>query len=120
MPEQKALFSSQIVNDPGEAPLFIHSRVTGDIAEMSLLRRSLLFTELSMIAHNDSNEAQRAINAIKFILRTLNNHAVERLNCWHGFLSELGWFRLNPFSDNRIHEYIESLADIVEKKERKR
>ncbi len=66
MPEQKASFAPQTISDPGEVPLVIYSRVTGNIAEMSLLRRSLLFAELSMIAYNDSNEAQRAVNAIGF------------------------------------------------------
>lgn len=66
MTEQKTPLTPELISDPGEVPLRIHARVTEEIAEMSLLKRSLLFAELSMIAYNDENEAQRAVNTIGF------------------------------------------------------
>lgn len=48
------------IEDPGEVPLVIHSDVTTPIAELSFLRRSLLFAELSMISYNDEAEATGA------------------------------------------------------------
>lgn len=55
-----------VIRDPGEVPLTLHSHVTGPISQLSLLRRSLLFGELSMIAYNDPEEAARAVNAVGF------------------------------------------------------
>ncbi len=55
-----------IVTDPGERPLVIHSTVGGPIAELTFLRRSLLFAELAMISYNDESEARRAYRAIGF------------------------------------------------------
>ena len=54
----------QVVADPGEVPLTIHSRVTGPIDSLSFLERSLLFAELAMISYNDPSEAERAGEAI--------------------------------------------------------
>jgi triacylglycerol lipase len=56
----------KLVQDPGEVALVLRSRVTGPIAEMSFLRRSLLFAELSMIAYNDQDEATRAAECLGF------------------------------------------------------
>ena len=56
----------QVVSDPNEMPLEFHSRIHTHIANYSLLRKSLLFSELSMIAYNDPNEAERAVNLIGF------------------------------------------------------
>ncbi|QDV45008.1 Lipase (class 3) [Stieleria neptunia] len=56
----KSVESINGVQDPGEVPLVIHSAVRGPIAEMSFLRRSLLFAELSMISYNDDAEARAA------------------------------------------------------------
>lgn len=58
--------AQNVVSDPGERPLVLHSRVDGPIAEMSFLRRSLLFAELSMVAYNDEDEARRAAKVIGF------------------------------------------------------
>ena len=49
--------AEKVVKDPGEVPLVIHSDVTGPIAEMSFLRRALLFAELAMVSYNDEAEA---------------------------------------------------------------
>lgn len=56
----------QTIQDPNELPLILHSRVNEPVSNLSLLRKSLLFAELSMIAYNDSNEAERAVNLIGF------------------------------------------------------
>jgi len=57
---------ARVVKDPGEEPLVVHSNVTGPIAELSFLRRSLLFAELAMIAYNDEDEARRAATLAGF------------------------------------------------------
>lgn len=49
-----------VVQDPGEVPLVIHSNVAGPIGEMSFLRKSMLFAELAMISYNDEAEATAA------------------------------------------------------------
>ncbi|WP_182870097.1 lipase family protein [Rhodopirellula sp. JC639] len=54
------------VQDPGEVPLVVHSVVSGPIAAMSFLRRSLLFAELSMIAYNDEAEVKAAAAIVGF------------------------------------------------------
>ncbi len=56
----------KIIQQAGEEPFALHSEVRGPIRAMSILRRSLLFAELSMIAYNDSYEAQVAAAAIGF------------------------------------------------------
>ena len=66
MPESRNNLSAQLIQDPNELPLIFHSRVNEPISNLSLLRKSLLFAELSMIAYNDSNEAKRAVNLIGF------------------------------------------------------
>jgi len=62
----QSLDQCRIIQEPGEEPLLLHSRVTGSVSEMSLLMKSLLFAELSMIAYNDADEANRAAAAIGF------------------------------------------------------
>lgn len=56
----------QIVQDLGEEPLSLYSRVTGRIAALTFLQRALLFAELAMIAYNDELEARRAATLIGF------------------------------------------------------
>lgn len=56
----------KVVQDIGEAPLELYSRVDGPIAAFGFLEKSLLFAELAMIAYNDADEAQRACRAIGF------------------------------------------------------
>ncbi|WP_164100858.1 lipase family protein [Candidatus Laterigemmans baculatus] len=56
----------RIVQDVGEVPLELHSRLAGPIAALGFLEKSLLFAELAMIAYNDLDEAQRACRAIGF------------------------------------------------------
>jgi triacylglycerol lipase len=58
--------TSGSVKDPGEMRLVLHSRVTGPIAEMTFLEKSLLFAELAMISYNDEDEARRACAIIGF------------------------------------------------------
>ncbi|MEO1618211.1 MAG: lipase family protein [Planctomycetota bacterium] len=48
------------VKEKGEVPIVVHSDVNSPIAEMTFLRRSLLFAELAMIAYNDELEATAA------------------------------------------------------------
>ncbi len=55
-----------VVSDPGEAPLVIHTRVDGPVAELTFLQRALLFAELAMIVYNDESEARRAGEVIGF------------------------------------------------------
>ncbi|MEM0927565.1 MAG: lipase family protein, partial [Planctomycetota bacterium] len=54
------------VKEPGEVPVVVHSRVAEPIAELSFLRRSLLFAELAMIAYNDVEEATAAASIAGF------------------------------------------------------
>ena len=56
----------RVVQDPGERPLEIHSDVSGPIADLSFLRRSLLFAELAMITYNDEAEATMAASLAGF------------------------------------------------------
>jgi triacylglycerol lipase len=64
----------QIVQDPGEQPLVLYSRVRRPLASLSFLRRSLAMAELAMIAYNDQDEAQRAAAAIGFSEAQLLEH----------------------------------------------
>lgn len=57
---------TQVVQDPGERPLILHSKLDGPIAEKSFLHRALLFAELAMVAYNDEDEARRAAETIGF------------------------------------------------------
>ena len=57
---EDAIEAIDTVQDPGERPLEIHSKLSGPIAELSFLKRSLLFAELAMISYNDQDEAKRA------------------------------------------------------------
>lgn len=63
---EHAIDALDTVQDPGEVPLQIRSRLDRPIGEMSFLKRSLLFAELAMIAYNDPDEAERAIKKIGF------------------------------------------------------
>ena len=63
-----------VVQDPGEVPIVVHSSVQGPIAEMSFLRRSLLFAELAMIAYNDEREATAAATIAGFDHVTYYDH----------------------------------------------
>ncbi|QDV57426.1 Lipase (class 3) [Rosistilla oblonga] len=56
----------KVIHDQGEKPLIVHSELRGPIRELSFLRRSLLFAELSMISYNDEREAREAAEAIGF------------------------------------------------------
>jgi triacylglycerol lipase len=60
----KAIKSAATVQDLGEMPLVIQSKLTGPIRELTFLQRSLLFAELSMIAYNDEQETKRAAEII--------------------------------------------------------
>ena len=56
----KTVVRKNVVQDPGEVPVVVRSAVSGPIEELSFIRRSLLFAELSMIAYNDEVEARAA------------------------------------------------------------
>ena len=64
--EKENDLTAQVVSDPNEMPLVFHSHINTNISNYSFLRKSLLFAELSMIAYNDPNEAERAVNLIGF------------------------------------------------------
>lgn len=49
-----------------ERKLNLKSKLTGPIANMSELRKSLLFAELAMIAYNDDAEVREAVSVIGF------------------------------------------------------
>jgi triacylglycerol lipase len=53
-----------VIQQDGEEPLELHSELRGPIRGLSLLRRSLLFAELSLIAYNDYAEALAAATVI--------------------------------------------------------
>ncbi len=63
---EDAIGAIDSVQDPGERPLEIHIRLTGPIADLTFLQKSLLFAELSMIAYNDEDEARRACKIVGF------------------------------------------------------
>lgn len=63
---EKAIESIDAAHDPGERPIVVHSKVTGPIADLTFVERSLLFAELAMIAYNDRDEAGLAARAIGF------------------------------------------------------
>ena len=53
MIENESSLKQQIVSDPNEVPLILHSRINQPISDLSLFQKSLLFAELSMISYND-------------------------------------------------------------------
>lgn len=61
---ERAIQAVDTVQDPGERPLVLHSRLTGPIRDLTFLQKSLLFAELSMIAYNDEDEARRACDIV--------------------------------------------------------
>ena len=61
---EKAIKGMDTVQDPGEVPLVIHSRLGGPIRGLTFLQRSLLFAELAMVSYNDEDEARRAAEII--------------------------------------------------------
>ncbi|MCC9601062.1 lipase family protein [Stieleria sp. JC731] len=63
---QQISVDGNVVHEVGEQPLVLHSKLDGPIAELSFLRRSLLFAELSMIAYNDDAEARAAASVVGF------------------------------------------------------
>ncbi|QDT03913.1 Lipase (class 3) [Rubripirellula lacrimiformis] len=63
---EDAIGAVDTVQDPGEVPLHIHSRLTGPIRDLTFLEKSLLFAELAMIAYNDEDETRRACQILGF------------------------------------------------------
>ena len=61
---EDAIQAADRVQDPGEAPLVLHSKLEGPIRDLTFLQRSLLFAELAMITYNDEDEARRASEII--------------------------------------------------------
>lgn len=55
---------AKVIHDRGERPLVVHTELTGPIRELSFLRRSLLFAELSMLSYNDERETREAAAAM--------------------------------------------------------
>jgi triacylglycerol lipase len=72
--ENRPTSKPQVVQDAGEQPLVLYSRVRRPLAKLSFLRRSLALAELAMIAYNDQAEAQRAAAAIGFFEAQLLEH----------------------------------------------
>lgn len=63
---EEAIKRVDTVQDPGERPLVIQSKLDGPIRDMTFLERSLLFAELAMIAYNDEDETKRACDIVGF------------------------------------------------------
>ena len=63
---EKAIQAVDAVQDPGEVPLLLKSKLSGPIRDLTFLQRSLLFAELSMVSYNDEDEARRAAEKIGF------------------------------------------------------
>ncbi len=63
---EKAISRVDTVQDPGEVPLVLRSKLSGPIRELSFLQRALLMAELSMVSYNDEDEARRAAEIIGF------------------------------------------------------
>ncbi len=57
---------ADVKQDTAERDVVVYSRVTEPIKELSFLRRSLLFSELSMLSYKDEPEARQAAEAIGF------------------------------------------------------
>lgn len=74
MIENESSLKQQIVSDPNEVPLILHSRIDQPISDLSLFQKSLLFAELSMIAYNDPAEAERAVNLVGFSISIFFEH----------------------------------------------
>lgn len=71
---EKAIQAVDTVQDPGEVPLLLKSKLTGPIRDLTFLQRSLLFAELSMVSYNDEDEARRAADKIGFPDLTFYDH----------------------------------------------
>ncbi len=71
---EKAIQTVDTVQDPGELPLVLKSKLTGPIRDLTFLQRSLLFAELSMVSYNDEDEARRAAEIIGFPDTTFYDH----------------------------------------------
>jgi len=63
---ENAIRKIDAVQDPGEVPLVLRSKLTGPIRDLTFLQRSLLFAELAMVSYNDEDEARRAAEEIGF------------------------------------------------------
>ncbi len=61
---EKVIGGVDAVQDPGEVPLILRTKLAGPIRELTFLQKSLLFAELSMVAYNDEDEARRAAEII--------------------------------------------------------
>jgi len=61
---EKTIQQVDAVQDPGEVPLTLRSKLTGPIRDLTFLQRSLLFAELAMVSYNDEDEARRAAEII--------------------------------------------------------
>lgn len=70
---EKAIQAVDTVQDPGEVPLVLRSKLSGSIRDLTFLQRSLLFAELSMVSYNDEDEARRAAQIIGFPDTTFYN-----------------------------------------------
>ena len=57
---------TNVIQQQGEDPVVVHSRVTAPIEQLSFLRRSLLFAELAMFTYNDEAEATEAAKLAGF------------------------------------------------------
>jgi triacylglycerol lipase len=55
-----------VVQDAGERPSVLRSRVHGPLRELTFLRRALALAELAMISYNDEAEARTAAAAMGF------------------------------------------------------
>jgi triacylglycerol lipase len=63
---EDAIQRIDVVQDPGEVPLILRTKLRGPIRDLTFLQRALLFAELSMISYNDEAEARRAVELIGF------------------------------------------------------
>jgi triacylglycerol lipase len=63
-----------VIEQRGERPLSLYSRLDGPISHLTLLQRGLLFAEIAMIAYNDELEVIQAAQVIGFpIVSFMNN-----------------------------------------------
>lgn len=94
----------------------VSSRLAGPIESLSVLRRSLLFAELSSITYLPRAEAGRLAIALGQIHRlTRWQRAKDR---WRGFRRRLRDGRFGHFYDDGIAQYIAHIRSAVVEEER--
>lgn len=70
-----------VIEQRGERPLSLYSRLDGPVSHLTLLQRGLLFAEIAMIAYNDELEVIQAAQAIGFPMVSFMNNDGSQAFC---------------------------------------